>query len=581
MDKQRILKEAQKIAAKYSFWMVSGNISHLYGYVYEIPEKKYELEIKFDDNFPNSPPQLIFRDEIKELLGNVELEGLKKWNPSLLVVEIIEELKLKIQKSLNEPIIVEEELMPINAPIESKQQEEVPIQESNQQAIKQSSSEEYITPDPSAYPTEDTIQDSNAQNELSSDNTFSEQTDSNFIEDEHKIYGSGQEIAPKSASEEPTMEAESEPISVEANSELSNIQQYYAYEQKGKNPADLNIYLTITMSKTFLIGVNFTDYPEKPIITFPAEVKKILGDPNQSLETLRKWNPKKGPHVLVVLQEVEKKLLFIKDIESEAKKILGEYRGEQVEDNLTVLKVHLLTYGFKEYTLDVDLGTYPEPPTINLSEELKNIIHISPEDLNARKNWKEKESETVELIREISWLADQHSRISFEIDLLKEQYKDIEFNPSTSSLTFSMKGKMQTQDLSFKFQINLPLEYPMKIPEIKLLNEDDFEGREKVKSDLQTYIKSFFNEWTPFKYMMDLFNLISQKIFEISIVSCVICHKIECPSCKAKIAGGNEEPCHVDCPYCERSYHKHCWDQTIKSFGKCGFCLKTPPPSMM
>ncbi len=42
MDKQRILKEAQKIASKFSFWMVSGNIAHLYGYVYETPEKKIE-----------------------------------------------------------------------------------------------------------------------------------------------------------------------------------------------------------------------------------------------------------------------------------------------------------------------------------------------------------------------------------------------------------------------------------------------------------------------------------------------------------------------------------------------------------
>ena len=59
MDKQRILKEAQKIASEFSFWMVSGNIAHLYGHVYETPDKKYELEIKFDANFPNSPPQFI------------------------------------------------------------------------------------------------------------------------------------------------------------------------------------------------------------------------------------------------------------------------------------------------------------------------------------------------------------------------------------------------------------------------------------------------------------------------------------------------------------------------------------------
>ena len=34
------------------------------------------------------------------------------------------------------------------------------------------------------------------------------------------------------------------------------------------------------------------------------------------------------------------------------------------------------------------------------------------------------------------------------------------------------------------------------------------------------------------------------------------------------------------CPSCERLYHKHCWDQTILSFGKCGFCLRPPPPHL-
>jgi len=76
LDKQRILKEAQRIAKEFSFWMVSGNIAHLYGYVYETPEKKYELEIKFDDDFPNSPPQMIYHDDSKELLGTVSLSNL-------------------------------------------------------------------------------------------------------------------------------------------------------------------------------------------------------------------------------------------------------------------------------------------------------------------------------------------------------------------------------------------------------------------------------------------------------------------------------------------------------------------------
>ena len=100
MDKKRILKEAQGIAKDFSFWMVSGNIAHLYGYVYEAPEKKYELEIKFDENFPNVPPQMIYHNEIEELLGKFQLNSLVTWTTESAVVNIIQELKTKIDDAL-------------------------------------------------------------------------------------------------------------------------------------------------------------------------------------------------------------------------------------------------------------------------------------------------------------------------------------------------------------------------------------------------------------------------------------------------------------------------------------------------
>jgi len=145
-----------------------------------------------------------------------------------------------------------------------------------------------------------------------------------------------------------------------------------------------------------------------------------------------------------------------------------------------------------------------------------------------------------------------------------------------------MKGKMKTQDITFQFQIKLPREYPSKMPEVKVVNEFELDSHEKIKNDLHSSFNNFFDEWTPFSYLIDLFNLISKKIFEVSVVSCVICHKIDCPTCGVKIAtSGDVKPCYTACPYCERTYHNHCWEQTIKSFGKCGFCLKTPPPHMI
>ena len=138
LDKQRILKEAQRIAKEFSFWMVSGNIAHLYGHVYETPEKKYELEIKFDENFPNKPPQLIYHDEIKEILEDIQLNKHINWTAESNVVDIIHELKLKIQEALQVPkTVAEKELSSIKA---------------NEKSDETIETEEYITPDLNAYP---------------------------------------------------------------------------------------------------------------------------------------------------------------------------------------------------------------------------------------------------------------------------------------------------------------------------------------------------------------------------------------------------------------------------------------------
>jgi ubiquitin-protein ligase len=104
MNKRRVLGEAQKIASRFSFWMVSGQVSHLYGRVYETSEKQYDLEIIFDENFPEKPPNLIFHESIKNLLGNIQLDAVKNWTEGSQVIDIVQELSTKIQKALNIPI---------------------------------------------------------------------------------------------------------------------------------------------------------------------------------------------------------------------------------------------------------------------------------------------------------------------------------------------------------------------------------------------------------------------------------------------------------------------------------------------
>ncbi|MGV9197644.1 MAG: hypothetical protein ACOC4M_02240 [Promethearchaeia archaeon] len=586
MNKERILSEAQKIASKFQFWMVSGNINHLYGYVFEKKDQKYELEIMFNENFPNSPPQLKFGDAMGNLLGNVQLNSVLSWTPNSHVVEIVQELKAKIQEALNLPKPEEEgTLVPITQQQKfSEKKPEVPAQPAPTQEPAEES-DEYITPDLNTYPPQSQDIANNyvtpePQNQYSHHNQSQNQPQNQSTSSPSDEYVTPQPQPSQPSSNESTF-LEKPQSSVAVNTELGLIQQYYAIDQVGSSLGKVNIYLTITLTKTFVIHVDFSDYPEKPQLDFPDNVKSILGRPDQTLKTLKKWNPKKNPHVVDVLQEVEQKLYFIKDIDLQSKKILGEYQCDMIGDSATQLRVHLLTYGFKEYLLDIDLLPYPKPPKISMSTDLQEIIETPVEELKAYKNWKEKESDAIEIIREISWLVDKNSRINFELELLKADYSDIQYVASENMIKANMQGKMKSQDITFNFEIKLPREYPMKVPDIEVTNKFEIKSHEKIKTDLKASFQDFFNQWTPFSYLVDLFNQISKKIFEVSALSCVICHQLECPTCHFKIAASEGDSCHIECPHCERAYHKHCWQETIKQFGKCGFCLKAPPPSML
>ncbi len=494
---------------------------------------------------------MIYHKEIKKLLGNIQLNNLNNWSQTSAVIDIVNELKSKLQNILEtSEELTEEKLEKI---------EEVQIDEVSPK------DEEYITPDLNAYPPDFQYDQYLTPSEESNNLSYTEQTSDAPL---NNLYADNESII---SSNEHTIEDDAQ-LGVLFNTELSLIQQEYAYDQNRSNEAIVNVYITITLTKTFIITIDFKNYPNKPTITVPDDVKSVLGDLNETIDILRNWNTQKPHHIVDIIRELEKRLFFIKEIELQSKKISGEYQCESVPNNITKLQVILLTYGFKEYIMDVDLRPYPRPPKIELNSELQEIIKQPLEELTAYQNWIENETEPVEIIREISWLVDKNSRINFEIDLLKDHYKNIKYDPSTATLHVEMKGKMKTEDLTFEFQIDLPIDYPMKMPEVKVINEFELEAHEKIKKDLHASFNDFFKEWTPFSYLVDLFNLISKKIFEVSVVSCVICHKIECPSCTKKIAG--EDNCHAECPHCNRAYHSHCWEQTIKSFGKCGFCLR-------
>ena len=139
MDNGRLLQEAQLIAAEFKFFMVKGNLEHLYGYIYQSPngETKYPLEIKYTNDFPDSPPDFIFPQPIPNVPDEIELLSLNNWTAESHVVDAVRELAALIKKYVEQsPKKVEKQEI-------SKEPE---IQEADPHSNQPEPEPEYITP---------------------------------------------------------------------------------------------------------------------------------------------------------------------------------------------------------------------------------------------------------------------------------------------------------------------------------------------------------------------------------------------------------------------------------------------------
>ncbi|NHI91441.1 MAG: hypothetical protein EAX96_02990 [Candidatus Lokiarchaeota archaeon] len=423
---------------------------------------------------------------------------------------------------------------------------------------------------------------------------------------EEKEEGKDTQEIPAETPEQPVSEADQPDSSYEDTdtllaNELTYLMNEFQVDIVDEVISRVRIYISVSVELNFIIGIDYTLYPKKPLLTVQEELKQIL-DP-ETLDSVKNWKEDGSSHVVDIVRELESNLVSSNKKKLQARLIVGEFKANEVDENQ--ITVDIVTFGLREYRLEVFLDSLPNPPRMELSNELKAIIP-DVNQLNAVKTWDFSVMSINDILREIQWEVDKKARIQFELDLLysldRVEYKELE-----RKIEIDMRGQMKTADVTFKFEVQLPEDYPQSKPIIKLLSEvsDD-----QVAKQMESAMK-ILDSWSSFTYLVDVFDTISKSILKASIATCIICHKMECPVCKkpmvkveaepaqapqespaetqpapdqppaepeaptAETASG-EEVCITECPHCNKPYHQHCWEQNIQAIKKCAFCMREP-----
>jgi hypothetical protein len=92
--------------------------------------------------------------------------------------------------------------------------------------------------------------------------------------------------------------------------EAELIKKFYATEFTNGLIFKLHIYLSITPKNCYKLFINFSDYPYEPEIIIDNKLKKLFG---KNLEEIlffyKTWDRTKPPHVVEIIQELEKVLI--------------------------------------------------------------------------------------------------------------------------------------------------------------------------------------------------------------------------------------------------------------------------------
>ncbi|MFX0138096.1 MAG: hypothetical protein ACFFDN_30920, partial [Candidatus Hodarchaeota archaeon] len=236
----------------------------------------------------------------------------------------------------------------------------------------------------------------------------------------------------------------------------------------------------------------------------------------------------------------------------------------------TKLKIHIYSLDAEQFDLEVDLKDFPQLPKIIPSPKLEKFIFL--DSLKSIKAWNPSSSHVVYILKEISGILDRKLRINLELKLLKQSDIDSVFDSVNNIIHISL-SESKTNPKKYKFDIQIPNNYPSSPPTINLVTYQD----QQLAERFQNAINDFIIEWFPAANLAEFFQNLREGMTESSKFVCSVCRKLVCPYCSKNVSGTipgvqGEFECQIRCTHCKRLFHKCCWKEYVKHSQKCPIC---------
>jgi hypothetical protein len=360
--------------------------------------------------------------------------------------------------------------------------------------------------------------------------------------------------------------------------EVRQLENYFQIEEKGGD--QFIIYLAAGTEHLYVIEFSLANYPQMPEIKWPQEIHDELGDPMRFIKQLRDWDPAYPPAVFEIFQAFESYTFnyynAVQGLKDELRMIEGEFVMQLLKDNY--IRVTLISFNKQEYSVELDLERYPNVQWVFAPETVKQIG--TTEEFMARYASGKKAPTLLEMLHDISWAIDKNNRLAFDYKVLvnnvTEAITDLKIDPQKRLITGTINGELKTAAVKFEFVADFSKGYPEKPPEIALTPAAEVDP--DVLTKLETFIAESGATWSNTSFFLDLLNQIHMAIFKSSLVTCILCHKLYCPSCDEALflpRGAKGKTCYIECANCHRPYHRHCFEKVVSSIGKCAVCMST------